>query len=80
MADKEVSLENKNTDGLSLYFIKQGIVPKVSFKSIQSLMDLRHEGDYQDFVQVAEEEAIGAVEGAKNIIDVLSKVLERDKE
>lgn len=59
------------------YFIKKGIISEVRFKSIQSLMDLRHEGDYQDFVEITEEEAKGAVESAKTIIDNLQKPLER---
>ncbi len=57
------------------YFIKTGIVPEISFKSIQSLMDLRHEGDYQDFVVITEEEAVGSVEVAKTIVYMLKKVL-----
>ncbi len=40
-------------------------------------MDLRHEGDYQDFVVITEEEAVGSVETAKTIIDMLKKVLIR---
>jgi len=31
------------------HFIKTGIVSEISFKTIQSLMDLRHEEDYQDY-------------------------------
>lgn len=57
------------------YFIKTKIVPEISFKSIQSLMDLRHEGDYQDFVVITEEEAVGSVETARTIIYMLKKVL-----
>lgn len=49
------------------HFIKTGIVSDVSFKSIQTLMDLRHEGDYQDFAIISVEEAQGAVEVAKTI-------------
>lgn len=39
----------------------------MSFKSIQSLMDLRHEGDYQDFAVITEEEANGAVDSSIGI-------------
>ena len=59
------------------YFIKTGIVSEISFKSIQSLMDLRHEGDYQDFAEITEEEAKGAVETAKIIINMLKEPLEK---
>lgn len=59
------------------HFIKTGIVSDISFKSIQTLMDLRHEGDYQDFAIVSMEEAQGAVEIAKTIIENLEMILEK---
>jgi len=59
------------------YFIKTGIVTEVSFKEIQSLMDLRHEGDYQDFVEITTEEANGAVETAKKILELLKDDLNK---
>lgn len=57
------------------YFIKTGIVSEVNFKSIQSLMDLRHEGDYQDFAVITEEDAKGSLKMAKMIIERLKGVL-----
>lgn len=57
------------------YFINTGIVSDISFKAIQSLMDLRHEGDYQDFAEITEEEAEGSVETVKMIINSLKDVL-----
>ncbi len=59
------------------HFIMPGIVPEISFKSIQSLMDLRHEGDYQDFAEITQEEASGAVETARMIIDLMRDGLDR---
>jgi len=59
------------------YFIKTGVVPEISFKAIQSLMDLRHEGDYQDFADISKEEANGSVETGKMIIGLLKEVLEK---
>jgi len=70
---------SKHSGVISLFnqhFIKTGIVSEISFKSIQTLMDLRHEGDYQDFVEITEEEAKGAVESAKTTICLLKEVLE----
>ena len=74
---------SKHSGVISLFnqhFIKTGVVPKISFESIQSLMDLRHEGDYQDFAEITEEEAKGAVETAKMVInslkDSMKKLLE----
>jgi uncharacterized protein (UPF0332 family) len=59
------------------HFIKTGILSDVGFKSIQSLMDLRHEGDYQDFATIAEEEAKGALDAATNLISLLKAALEK---
>ncbi|MCR4289726.1 MAG: HEPN domain-containing protein [Candidatus Scalindua sp.] len=59
------------------YFIKTGIVSEINFKDIQSLMDLRHESDYQDFVEITEDEAKGSVDSAKAIIISLKPDLER---
>lgn len=59
------------------YFIKTGVVSEISFKAIQSLMDLRHEGDYQDFAKITQEEAKGSVETAKMIIDLLRGALNK---
>ena len=59
------------------HFIKTKVVPAVSFKSIQSLMDLRHEGDYQDFAVITEEEANGAVETAQSALDTMRNILKK---
>ena len=70
---------SKHSGVMSLFnqhFINTGVVSDVNFKAIQSLMDLRHEGDYQDFAKISEEEGKGAVETAKMIIDSLKGVLE----
>lgn len=57
------------------HFIKTKIVPAVSSRLIQSLMDLRHEGDYQDFAVITEEEAKGAVETAQSAFDTMRHVM-----
>jgi len=71
---------SKHSGVVSLFnqhFIKTGIIPEISFKSIQSLMDLRHEGDYQDFTEITENEANGAVEAANTIIKKLKESLKK---
>ena len=40
-------------------------------------MDLRHEGDYQDFAEITREEASGAVETATTVIDTLKGIIEK---
>ena len=40
-------------------------------------MVVTHEGDYQDFARIAEEEAKGALDAATNLISVLKAALER---
>ena len=59
------------------YLIKPGIVSEFNFKAIQSLMDLRHEGDYQDFAEITKEEAECALETAKSAITALKNVMMR---
>ena len=59
------------------HFIKSKIVPAVSSKLIQSLMDLRHEGDYQDFAVITEEEAKGAVETAQSALETMRIVMKK---
>ncbi|GFP32177.1 hypothetical protein HKBW3S42_00482, partial [Candidatus Hakubella thermalkaliphila] len=74
---------SKHSGVMSLFnqhFIKTGIVSEISFKSTQALMDLRHEGDYQDFAKITEEEAKGAVETAKIVITMLKETFEKIKE
>jgi hypothetical protein len=71
---------SKHSGVISLFnqhFINTGIVSEINFKAIQSLMDLRHEGDYQDFVEITEEEAEGSVESAKTIITSFKAVLQK---
>ena len=77
IVDKDSS---KHTGVVSLfnqYFIKTVIVSEISLKPIQSLMDLRHEGDYQDFAKTTEEEAAGAIESAKMMIEHMKTILEK---
>ena len=69
---------SKHSGVVSLFnqhFIKTGIVPEISLKSIQALMDLRHEGDYQDFAEINEDEANGALNSARAIMELLRKKL-----
>jgi len=75
--DKDSSKHSGVVSLFNQYVIKAGIVSEISFKSIQSLMDLRHEGDYQDFAEITGEEAKGAVETAKSIITALKESLEK---
>ena len=76
-----ISKDSSKHSGVSAlfnqYFIKTGIVSEVSFQAIQTLMDLRHEGDYQDFAEITREEASGAVETATTVIDTLKGIIEK---
>ena len=75
--DKDSSKHSGIVSLFNQHFIKTGIVPEISFKSVQSLMDLRHEGDYQDFAEITEEEARGAVDTAGTIISALKESLKK---
>lgn len=78
--DKDSSKHSGVLSIFNRHFINTGIVPDVSVKAIQSLMDMRHEGDYQDFVEITEEEAKGSVETAEMAIvlmeDIIKSLLE----
>lgn len=63
--DKDSSRHSGVISLFNQYFINTGKVSEISFRAIQSLVDLRHEGDYQDFAEITEEEANGSVETAK---------------
>jgi uncharacterized protein (UPF0332 family) len=76
-ADKDSSKHSGVISLFNQHFIKTGMIPEISFKLIQSLMDLRHEGDYQDFAEITEDEAKGSVEAAKIIITMLKEPLEK---
>jgi len=77
IANKDSSKHSGVISLFNQYFIRTGIVSEISFKSIQSLMDLRHESDYQDFAEITEKEAMGAVEAAKIVITALKGSLEK---
>lgn len=77
LVDKDSSKHAGVISLFNQYFIKTGTVSEISFKSIQSLMDLRHEGDYQDFSEITEEEAKGAVETARILLSNLKEPLEK---
>jgi uncharacterized protein (UPF0332 family) len=71
---------SKHSGVISLFnqeFIKTGFISEVSFKSIQLLMDLRHEADYQDFSEIKEDEAQEAVQSAQIIISSLDEALKK---
>lgn len=77
MVNKDSSKHSGVISLFNQHFIKTGVVSKISFESIQSLMDLRHEGDYQDFAEITEEEAKGSVETAKTVINSLKDGMEK---
>ena len=58
------------------HFINSGIVSEITSKVVQRLIDLRHEGDYQDFAVISEEEAKNAVEIVRETLPALKKKLQ----
>jgi uncharacterized protein (UPF0332 family) len=73
--DKDSSKHSGVLSIFNRHFINTGIVSDVSVKAIQSLMDMRHEGDYQDFVEITEEEAKGSVETAEMAIALMGDII-----
>lgn len=74
--DKDSSKHSGIVSLFNQHFIKTGIVSDIGFKSIQILMDLRHESDYQDFTEITDEEADGAVDSATVLVGLLKEKLE----
>lgn len=51
-----------------LHFIKTGIVPKNLGKFYSDIFDMRHTGDYDDFVEFSKEDVSDVIEPAKDLI------------
>lgn len=51
-----------------LHFIKTGKVPKDLGKFYSDIFDMRHTGDYDDFVDFSEEDVLIAINPAENLI------------
>lgn len=60
---------------VSLHLVRTGIITKEQGKLIRHLFDLRHEGDYEDFVEVDEEDINRLLPDSKELIERLKQLV-----
>ncbi len=58
-----------------LYFIKTGIIEKDFGKFYSKLFDLRHTGDYDDFIDSTKEQVTGLLQPAINLITKIELII-----
>ncbi len=58
-----------------LHFVKTGIIPKETGKFYSEIFDLRHTGDYDDFVDFSREDVLAVLEPAKLLISLIESQL-----
>ncbi len=58
-----------------LNFVKTGIIPKELGKLYSDLFDLRHSGDYDDFVDYTQEDVITNLEPVKDLISRIENLV-----
>jgi uncharacterized protein (UPF0332 family) len=58
-----------------LHFIKSEIIPKDLGKFYSDIYDMRHTGDYDDFVDFTKEDVLDVIEPANNLISSIDILL-----
>lgn len=60
---------------LGLHYIKTGIIDKSLGKFYSNIFDMRHTGDYDDFVEFSEEEVLELIEPANQLISKIGDMV-----
>jgi uncharacterized protein (UPF0332 family) len=60
---------------LGLHFIKTHIIPKELGKFYSDIFDMRHTGDYEDFVDYSEEDVMLVLDPAKDLITKIEELV-----
>jgi uncharacterized protein (UPF0332 family) len=58
-----------------LHFVKTEIIPKDLGKLYSELFDMRHSGDYEDFIDYTEEDVMTILNPIKNLISRIDKLV-----
>jgi uncharacterized protein (UPF0332 family) len=58
-----------------LHFVKTGIIPKELGKLYSDLFDMRHSGDYDDFINYAREDVITNLDPVKDLISKIENLV-----
>ncbi len=61
-----------------LHFIKPGIISEKSGDFYTVIFDLRHEGDYEDFIVFEKDEVVALLQPAKKLIMEIEQVLSKE--
>lgn len=61
-----------------LHFIKTGVIEKDLGKYYSEVFDMRQSGDYEDYIDFAEEDVMDLVDPAERLIERIEEILERD--
>jgi uncharacterized protein (UPF0332 family) len=60
-----------------LHFIKTGIIPNELGKFFSDVFDLRQTGDYDDFVEIKEDDVLALLPKAKELIVTIEEIIHR---
>ena len=60
---------------LGLHFVKTGIISKDLGKFYSDIFDMRHTGDYDDFVDFTKEDVLDAIIPARELIEKIETLL-----
>ncbi len=63
-----------------LHFIKSGIISKDLGKFYSDIFDMRHSGDYDDFIDFAQEDVLDVWGPANELITVIEQIIFRSEE
>lgn len=63
---------------MSLQFVKTGILSTDDGKLLKVMFDLRHEGDYEDFIDVQEEDIAEYTPKVCALVEKLKLLAEKD--
>ncbi len=58
-----------------LHFIKTGMIPKELGKLYSEIFDMRHIGDYDDFVDFTKEDVLYVYEPAKELLSMIEQLV-----
>jgi uncharacterized protein (UPF0332 family) len=60
---------------LGLHFVKTELIPRSLGKFYSEIFDMRHTGDYDDFVDFSKEEVMELIEPASELISTIEKIV-----
>jgi uncharacterized protein (UPF0332 family) len=60
-----------------LHFVKTGIIQKESGKFYTDIFDKRQTGDYDDFVELTEEDVVSLIDPARQLIEEIEVLLSK---